>query len=348
MKSLTLIVASLSLVACLDGGQSPDAPDTAQPDATEPTPDTLAETAEPDTVAPEVTPETVAPETVTPETVAPEVTPTGESFSLTLGGWTMEPGRETTRCIVVRLGNAERIWVPRIRTNLSKGSHHFVVYRSGATQERKEPFNCTPFVETLSGATVPLFISQTREESLELPPGVAFELEANQMIRLEAHYLNYYTEPITTEATVTFDTLPADEPPVIADFLFYGTTSINLGPGETVTNPWRFMPVPAGLQVFAMTGHTHQYGTNVEVEYTAPGADAALVYPPEGVPFKWSEAPIAYFDQPLDFDGSNGFNLRCSWTNTSDRTVGFGESANSEMCFFWAYYYPSQGFLLNF
>ena len=24
--------------------------------------------------------------------------------------------------------------------------------------------------------------------------------------------------------------------------------------------------------------------------------------------------------------------------------VGFGESANNEMCFFWAYYYPSHGF----
>ena len=260
----------------------------------------------------------------------------------------MEPGRETTRCIVVRLGNANRIWVPRIRTNLSQGSHHFVIYRSDATEERKQPFNCTPFAETLSGATVPLFISQTREETLELPPGVAFELEANQMIRLEAHYLNYYTEPITTEATVTFDTLPADQPPLIADFLFYGTTAINIPAGQSVTNPWRFMQVPAGLQVFAMTGHTHQHGTNVEVEYTAPGATGELVYPPAGEPFKWSEAPMAYFDEPLQFDGNNGFKLRCSWTNTSDRHVFFGESANSEMCFFWAYYFPSQGFLLDF
>jgi len=38
-----------------------------------------------------------------------------------------------------------------------------------------------------------------------------------------------------------------------------------------------------------------------------------------------------------------GFDFECSWHNTSGSQVGFGESANEEMCFFWAYYYPSQG-----
>ena len=31
-----------------------------------------------------------------------------------------------------------------------------------------------------------------------------------------------------------------------------------------------------------------------------------------------------------------------SWAEGID-TVGFGEGANDEMCFFWAYYYPSHG-----
>ena len=33
----------------------------------------------------------------------------------------------------------------------------------------------------------------------------------------------------------------------------------------------------------------------------------------------------------------------CQYDNKSSQSVGFGESANDEMCFFWAYYYPSQG-----
>ena len=100
-------------------------------------------------------------------------------------------------------------------------------------------------------------ITQTRDETLELPPGVAFELEANQMIRLEAHYLDYFPEPITTSAEVVFDVLPAGEAPLVADFLFYGTTSFLLPKGKETTIPWHYLQVPAGLQVFAMTGHTH-------------------------------------------------------------------------------------------
>jgi hypothetical protein len=39
----------------------------------------------------------------------------------------------------------------------------------------------------------------------------------------------------------------------------------------------------------------------------------------------------------------SGFRFTCEYNNTSDQQVTFGESANKEMCFFWAYYYPDQG-----
>jgi len=35
--------------------------------------------------------------------------------------------------------------------------------------------------------------------------------------------------------------------------------------------------------------------------------------------------------------------LACEWNNRSDQTVRFGTSVDSEMCFFWAYYFPSRG-----
>jgi hypothetical protein len=44
------------------------------------------------------------------------------------------------------------------------------------------------------------------------------------------------------------------------------------------------------------------------------------------------------------FDGKNGLAFQCEWHNSSDQSVGFGESALDEMCFLWMYYYPSHGF----
>ena len=64
------------------------------------------------------------------------------------------------------------------------------------------------------------------------------------------------------------------------------------------------------------------------------------VYAPS--PFNWAEPATATppeFSVPV----GGGFDFQCTWHNTTTATVKFGESADQEMCFFWAYYYPSQG-----
>jgi len=98
--------------------------DTASGDSSEPdgsTPDV----SEPDVVGADTsaadtsTPDTSMPDTSTPD--ADVSVPDGEvssatSYTLNIGGWTMQPGAEGTRCVVVRLGNTQKIWVPRIHS----------------------------------------------------------------------------------------------------------------------------------------------------------------------------------------------------------------------------------------
>ncbi|MBM4345416.1 MAG: hypothetical protein FJ100_18750 [Deltaproteobacteria bacterium] len=267
-------------------------------------------------------------------------------LKLGLTPWTMAPKEETTRCILKRLDNEVDVWVHQIHTKLAKGSHHLIVYRSDATIEQPEPKKCTPFTETLAGGNVPLMISQVAQETLSLPKGVAFKFAAKQMIRIEAHYLNYYKDPIETGADISFSTLPKDKVVHEADMLFYGTPDFSLKPGKSTTTPWNFIDVWAGTHVFATTGHTHQYGTDVQIALAQGGTqtDAPLVYPPKDKPFDWAEAPMAVYDPPLQFKAGQGFQYRCSWYNPTTKNIGFGESANQEMCFFWAYYYPSKGY----
>ncbi|MBR57505.1 MAG: hypothetical protein CMH54_05525 [Myxococcales bacterium] len=269
-----------------------------------------------------------------------------ETYSIFVGDWDMGPGDETTKCVVKRLSNTEEIWVQAIRTVLSKGSHHMIVYKSDDEEERPEPFSCTPFVETLSGGGYPLIITQIAEETLAFPDAVALRFEPGQMIRIEAHYLNYYPEDIVAHGDVYFDTINADDVEHEMDMLFYGTPDIEIPPNTVHHTPWYFLDVKDGKKVFAMTGHTHQMGTNVEVK-VATGADdenPVSVYPPEGEIFDWAEAPVTQFTPPLSFSEGEGFFYRCSWDNTTDETLKFGESGTDEMCFFWMYYYPSDGY----
>ncbi|HRE91144.1 MAG TPA: hypothetical protein PK095_18625 [Myxococcota bacterium] len=346
---------------------SPD-PDTTNADSTAPdsaedtsvAPDTTADTSvDPDTTADtSVNPDTTADTSVTPDTttdtdtsdtlVLPDVRPPVVTTSTTgLGGWTMSSGQEATKCVVKRLDNPDVLWVSQVRTQLSSGSHHLIVYKSDETVERPTPFDCDPFVETLKGQTFPLMITQIRQETLSFPNGVAFRFEPNQMIRLEAHYLNYFPNDITAEAQVHFDGIAESDVVSEANLLFYGNPDISIPANQTFTTPKRHLSVLPGTRVFAITGHTHAYGTDVSISVANNLNDPGQsIYPPEGEPYLWDEPPVSYFDPPLFFENGGGFNYTCSWNNTSNRRLGFGESANQEMCFFWAYYYPSQGYRL--
>ncbi len=316
-------------------------PDTATAETTDPV-ETVEDTSPVDTAQPT---DTTEPDTtIVLPTERPPIVTTASTF---VGDWDMQSGAEATKCVVKRLDNTEALWVSQIRTVLAKGSHHLIIYKSDETVEKPTPFNCDPFVQTLKGNTFPLMITQIREETLTFPNGVAFKFEPNQMVRLEAHYNNYFPDTtITAHGDVHFDGIAAEDVVAEANMLFYGNPDLKIPPGKYST-PWRYISVLPDTHVFAVTGHTHAYGTNVEITATSSVDEEGMsIYPTADAPFTWDEPPVERFDPAMTFDGSQGFRYRCSWDNTTGEELGFGESARQEMCFLWAYYYPSQGYRL--
>ena len=201
-----------------DSSPAVDVADTAGPQDSQAPPADAADTAEPGDTA---VMDTDAPDTTDVGVVLPtEPPPIEATYETFIGDWDLKPGDENTRCVVKRLNNETEIWVSRIRTLLNEGSHHLIVYKSNETEERLQPFSCTPFIETLKDQTFPLMITQIREETLAFPNGVAFRFEPNQMIRIEAHYLNYFSEDKTAHADVAFDTIAADDVVSEANMLF--------------------------------------------------------------------------------------------------------------------------------
>jgi hypothetical protein len=256
------------------------------------------------------------------------------------------PGQEKTQCVVVRLGNVAPRHLGAVPNLLGDASHHLIVDRGNDTVEQPTPFACQPFTDTLDPAKgSPLMVTQKKDDLLTLPPGVAYSLEANQMIRLEMHYINASASEKTVTATSTMIPISEQDFRDEAGFLFIGNPDIRLPPkSETKLGP-TFFEVPqelSGVKFFAMTGHEHQFGTNVQVAMSTSDTDPGkMIY---DVPnWTWSEPKTEVFETPFTVPDNGGFTFTCSWNNTSDQQVRFGESANAEMCFFWAYYYPSQG-----
>lgn len=268
------------------------------------------------------------------------------SFTVTFDPVTVAPGTERTQCVVKRLGNDTAIKVHQIHNVLPQGSHHLIVYRTNDTEEAPDPVDCEPFVDTLDPERgSPLMVTQKHDETLTLPDGVAFTLDANVMVRLEMHYLNAGAEEIDVGATSTFVTMPEEDFEHAADFLFIGNPDIDIPANSSFTLGPTFLPLPenlAGSKFFGITGHTHQWGTNVTVDYAASAdAEGTPIYDVPG--WLWSEPATVTLDPPVELADGAGFRFTCEYDNMSSSAVGFGESAEDEMCFFWAYYYPSKG-----
>jgi len=270
------------------------------------------------------------------------------SQELAFGPVTVAPGVEKTQCITKRLGNDKQLRVNRIQNRLGDASHHLIVYRVSNDQpEQLTPVDCDPFSDTLDPTKgSPLMITQKFEEELALPKGVAFTLAPNQMIRLEMHFVNANAEPKTLRSTSTFIEIPEKEFKDEADFMFVGNPDIKIPPKSKFTLGPTYLPLPEtheGIHFFAITGHQHKMGKNVKVEVTT-GKDAPMtksVYDVKN--WVWSEPETVFHDPPFDIPKGGGFRFTCDWENVSDKQLKFGEKADDEMCFFWAYYYPSMG-----
>ena len=276
---------------------------------------------------------------------------TGDKYSLSWGPVLVPAGQENTQCIVVQLSNTAAIKVHQIHNQLGDGSHHVIVYKDDdpAAVVNTTPTNCQPFAGALnlSGMIAPIMITQKKDDLLTLPDGVAYTLAPQQMMRIEMHYINTTDADIMAQETSDFY---AADPATIqneASILFIGSPDINIPASQTATVHQYFAPSRANLdlstaQFFAITGHTHHLGTNVTVA-TKPtsGGASTMVYQPN--PFVWSEPETVTHQPEFMVPTGGGFDFECDYNNTTTAPVKFGESANNEMCFFWAYYFPSKG-----
>jgi hypothetical protein len=251
------------------------------------------------------------------------------------------PGVEGTRCVKVRLENAAPINIAKIHNVLGAHSHHFVLSMvDDPSQTEQELYECPPFRAPLTGA--PLTVTQKSDEQITLPQGVGYALGEHQLMHLELHYINASSETADVSAQAELYPLRSDEPVQRAGFMIVGDLNIKIPPHTMYSNGDVYAAQPkdlAGVHYYAVTGHTHRLGKMVRVGVAdAKDADTNWIYEPPT--FDWDAPPVQYLEPALQIPDGGGFHLRCDWDNTTDDTVLYGESALTEMCFFWVYYYP--------
>jgi len=252
---------------------------------------------------------------------------------------------EDTWCVVLPTGNAQPVDIARFDATLIAGTHHMIFY---ATDEavNETPTRCNPFsgvipgFGTSNGMAKALTITQSPHEVLTFPVGVAYQFKANQNVRVEIHFINASSSPVMGKGKMDVYKY-AGTPENRADLIFGGNININIPPQGTPTFGGTTNLSP-GDKIFSLTGHTHHLGTRFAIDHVS-GTASRQVYES----LDWEHPPYATFDPPLSFAQGERLRYSCSFFNpaTTGRPVTLGESFYDEMCFYWAYYYPSRGFL---
>ncbi|HLK40421.1 MAG TPA: hypothetical protein VKU41_26900 [Polyangiaceae bacterium] len=263
-----------------------------------------------------------------------------------IGPIDVAPGVEKTVCITKRLGNTQDLAISGYTASLAPGSHHLILYTTNDTAENLTPTPCRPFVGLAGGDAVPLVLVNERKLEWKFPSGVAVEVPKNQMLRIEAHYINTSAADLMGLGAVSFQGTPKASAPsyVAADFLFWGTDSIHIPPGATYSTRPTFQAGTAGTHLVSISTHQHSLGTGIKVWASAQAGDMSR---PIANDLDWSNPAWSLLSPTVDFDGTSGLTYQCDWNNTTPWTITFGESALDEMCFVGGYYYPGHGFDLK-
>jgi hypothetical protein len=252
------------------------------------------------------------------------------------------PGQEGTVCVVAQLGNTEPVYVRQVQTTLHEAAHHFSVVAIPSFGELTGPIDCASLPPPDDGwVPVPLaFTVKDQREGVRLPEGAAFELQPGAAIRMEMHFLNATDQPVAVGASATLAVAESTQVSHIAGVWFEGELPPVLMPGETVTLPpvvHHAPPELAGARFFALTGHTHKWGTAVNIDATsADGEVETPAYHP--AEWYWDEPEVAYPDPAIEMPENGGLAVSCSFLNQSPEPVIAGTAADQEMCYFLAYF----------
>jgi hypothetical protein len=248
--------------------------------------------------------------------------------TLVLEPFEMQPGEEIFKCQNFPNPFGSNVVVLSTESFMTAGSHHLFVFQR-ADHGPGELEDCSGLE---FGAN--LHLAQKSQQRTTYPPGIGRLFTSTEGLRLQVHYLNTSSRVIRPEVAVTVRADTLENVPVWASQIFINTFGIHVPPrssGEAQNS----CGIPKDVQLISAASHMHKRG----VYFTARGDRDQLLYETT----EWAEPEPWTFDPPRTLRAGSKIEIRCEYENESDRTLTFGQSADTnEMCIFTGLYYPAE------
>jgi len=262
----------------------------------------------------------------------------GTGFQIVTTQFDLNPGQEIFNCFHVATPNDALFPVGEWDSQMSSGSHHFILYRAGGDGTPSGTLTNPGCTSGFGGSTW-LYTMGAPRGHLAFPEGVAMNLQPHERIIFDMHYINTGTSVIHAKIGLNVNKVRAEKYQ-LADAQISFNTRIAIPPNGMQTVQGDCTPA-AGGNYFLMQTHMHKRGilATVNRKLASGQMGEELVHTtnwdsPEV--HLWQQAPF------LTFQPGEKFHYSCTFQNDRASVVTVGTSAeNNEMCMAEAYFFPA-------
>lgn len=229
-------------------------------------------------------------------------------------GWQLAPGGEKTSDLQIDTTDRE-IVIGGLRPLAPLGTHHTLLFKGA------------------SGANA-IYASGVGTGELIFPPGTAMKLAKGQLIGLQLHVFNQTDGMLS--GTSGIEMMEVDPATVTdeVDMFLPGPQDLSLAPNAESTASGT-CTVKSNYKVFALFPHMHQLGRHLKTTLTVGGVDQVL----HDEIYEFEHQDVLSF-APIQLTTGDKVKTDCTFMNTTDQTVTWGESSTTEMCFSILYRFP--------
>jgi hypothetical protein len=243
--------------------------------------------------------------------------------------WALGPQTEGYRCLRKTL--TQDVYVTAFAPLIPTGTHHTVleVHRSSDAPDGVTVCGVTAGGERrLQGAGA-------GTQPTPLPEGVAMKIAAGEQLLMNLHLFNATNDVLRGTSGMRIKVATKDQVKYEAEVRLMGPLTLQIPRGQvTQSGSCKF---GSAATIFSVAPHMHQLGVHAKVvAHRAIGGDQVLL----DMPYEFTHQ-LVYPIAQMQLAAGDSISVECTYLNTTDRTVSWGDSSLSEMCFASVGAYPS-------
>jgi hypothetical protein len=246
--------------------------------------------------------------------------------------WSLQPGTEIYQCATVTL--ARDMYISELQPTIPAGTHHTVLSIGNPTKPDSTGYVCSDPFEF--GGTF-IYGTGVGSKPFVYPAGIALYLRAGQQVHINLHLFNTGDSVLTGTSGVEIKEVAAASVQHQARMEISGQNTLNIMPGVS-TQTGGCTIAPTEVNIVSFQPHMHQLGTHLKYTVTPAAGTANVIYDRD---YAFEGQEHVMVDPPLALHSGDQVRIDCTYNNTTQTTVTFGESSNDEMCLAGMTVYPS-------